>query len=302
MSLAVKQTLADRIFFGVLYTIMTCISVLLLYPLLWVVMTSLADPVWLSSHQVLLVPSKFSLDAYQFILSDSKLWTSYGYSVYYTAVTLICTLFFCTLLAYPLSLPQFKARKVIGVFILLPMFLSGGMIPEFTIISRYGLLDTVWALALPASASTLYVILMRGNFSQISGELREAALIDGASEFQIFYRIVLPLSKVILVIISLYAIVDSWNNFTSPLLYITEDAKSPLAIYLRSLIITNKTDTLASAGAAFYQSIAAEGGALGMRTAIKMGTIVVSVLPIMCIYPFIQKYFVKGIMLGSVKG
>ena len=132
----------------------------------------------------------------------------------FSAITLVCTLFFCTFLAYPLSLPQFKARKAIGVFVLLPMFLSGGMIPEFTTISRYGLLDTVWALALPASASTLYVILMRGNFSQISGELREAALIDGASEFQIFYRIVLPLSKVILVIISLYAIVDSWNNFT----------------------------------------------------------------------------------------
>ena len=212
--MSAKRMLSDRIFYGVLYTIMTCISVLLLYPLLWVVMTSLADPVWLSSHQVLLWPGEFSLDAYQFILSDSKLWTSYAYSVFYTAVTLVCTLFFCTFLAYPLSLPQFKARKAIGVFVLLPMFLSGGMIPEFTTISRYGLLDTVWALALPASASTLYVILMRGNFSQISGELREAALIDGASEFQIFYRIVLPLAKVILVIISLYAIVDSWNNFT----------------------------------------------------------------------------------------
>lgn len=297
-----RYTFSDRLFSGILYVVMTVFTIILLYPLWWVVMTSLADPVWLSSHQVLLFPGNFSLDAYQFILSDSKLWTSYGYSVYYTSVTLLCTLFFCTLLAYPLSLPHFKARRVLGAFVLLPMFFSGGMIPEFTTISRYGLLDTVWALALPASASTLYVILLRGNFSQISGELCEAALIDGASEFQIFYRIVLPLSKVILVIISLYAIVDSWNNFTGPLLYITDDAKSPLAIYLRSLIITNKTDTLASAGAAFYQTIAAEGGALGMRTAIKMGTIVVSVLPIMCIYPFIQKYFVKGIMLGSVKG
>lgn len=281
------------------------IAFAMLYPVWWVIMTSLADPVWLSSHTVSLIPEKFSLDAYHFILSESKLWISYLNSIIYAAGATVVTLLVSSLYAYPLTLESFRGKKLLNILVLIPMFISGGMIPTYLQIAKLGLLNTRWVMILPGAISSYYVILFRTNFKAIPSELRESALIDGASEFRVYWSIVLPLSKVIFMIIALYCIVDSWNSFMAPLLYLSDEKLQPLSIYLRDLIVTGSKDTselTMASGSGYYQMIATQGGGIGMRIAIKMGTIVVSVLPIMCVYPFIQKYFVKGVMLGSVKG
>ncbi len=277
----------------------------MVYPIWWVVMTSLSDPVWLSTNTVGFLPGKFSLDAYRFILAEPKLWTSYMNSIIYALGSTVVTLLVCSLFAYPLTLNNFKGKKFFNILLLIPMFFTGGMIPTYLQVAKLGMLDTIWSMILPGAISSYYVILFRTNMKEITGTLREAAIIDGASEFRVYWNIVLPLSKVIFLIIALYCIVGSWNSFTPPLLYLSEEAKMPLSIYLRNLIVTSSTDTAEltmSSGSAYYQTIASQGGGIGMRKAIKMGTIVVTVLPIMMIYPFIQKYFVKGVMLGSVKG
>lgn len=286
--------------------VLLVVSFVMIYPIWWVVMSSLADPVWLSSNTVKLLPGAFSLSAYSYILSNTQIWTSYGNSVFYAAVTWAITLVVECLIAYPLSLKLFKPRRFLNAFVLIPMFFSGGLIPEYMLITNIlHLQDSVLALALPTAFSTLYIILLRTNFASVPQELREAALMDGAGEFRIFVQIVLPLSKVILSIISLYVLVDSWNNYVSPMLYISDVSKKPLILYLQDLLVTRSTDSMEmtiSQGWGVYQSIASRGGALGLRTAIKMGTIVVSVLPIMAVYPFIQRYFVSGAMAGALKG
>lgn len=285
--------------------ILLLVGVMMLYPLWWVVMTSISEPVWLSSHTVKLIPDHISLDAYKFIFAEPKLWQSYLNSAVYAAGSTIVTLLVCSMFAYPLTLERFKGKKFFNIMILIPMFISGGMIPTYLQIANLKMLNTIWAMILPGAISTYYVILFRTNFKQIPTELREAAVIDGASEFRVYWSIILPLSKVIFLIIALYCIVDSWNSFMAPLLYLSDQNKMPLSIYLRDLIVTSGTDTselTMAGGSGYYQTIASQGGGIGMRIAIKMGTIVVSILPIMCIYPFIQKYFVKGVMLGSVKG
>lgn len=268
-------------------------------------MTSISNPVWLSSNSVKIFPEEFDFSAYSFIFSESKLWRSYYNSIIYAVGSTVVTVVTCSLYAYPLTVPDFKGKTFFNLLIVIPMFFSGGMIPGYMQIANLGMLNTIWAMILPGAVSTYYIILLRTQFKSIPLELREAARIDGASELRMFLTIIIPLSKVIFLIIALYSIVGSWNSFTGPLLYLSDDSKMPLAIYLRNLIITNTTDTselTMGSGNSYYQAIAAQGGGLGMRTAIKMGTIVVSILPIMIIYPFIQKYFVKGVMLGSVKG
>lgn len=297
-----KACLAD----AVIAVILGVIGFMMVYPLWWVFMTSVADPVWLSSHTVTLLPGKFNGIAYKFILSESKLWIAYLNSTIYALGSMSVTLFVCALFAYPLSLPRFKGKQFYNILLLIPMFFSGGMIPMYMQIMRLGLIDTAWSMILPGAISAYYVILIRTQMKSIPQELRESALIDGASDWKVFFRIVVPLSKVIFLIIALYAIVGSWNSFTPPLLYLSEQSRQPLSIYLRSLIVTGTTDTSeltwGGGSAAFYQAIASKGGGIGIRIAIKMGTIVVTVLPIMMIYPFIQKHFIKGVMLGSVKG
>lgn len=289
----------------ILGAVLLLVGLVMLYPLWWVVMTSLSEPVWLSSHTVKLLPEKFSLDAYTFIFAEPKLWRSYLNSIIYALGSTVVTLLVCSMYAYPLTLDNFRGKKLFNVLILIPMFISGGMIPTYLQIANLKMLDTIWAMILPGAMSTYYVILFRTNFRQIPAELRESAVIDGATEFRVYWSIILPLAKVIFLIIALYCIVDSWNSFMAPLLYLSDQTKMPLAIYLRDLIVTSGTDTselTMAGGSGYYQTIASQGGGIGMRIAIKMGTIVVSILPIMCIYPFIQKYFVKGVMLGSVKG
>lgn len=292
---------ADYILGGIL----VLMGIAMMYPLWWVLMTSISEPVWLSTHTVKLFPGKIGFDAYKFILSEGKLWVSYRNSILYALGSTAVTLLVCSLYAYPLTLNHFKGKKFFNVILIIPMFFTGGMIPTYMQIAKLGLLDTVWSMILPGAMSAYYVILFRTNMKAIPAELRESAIIDGASEFRVYLNIILPLSKVIFLIIALYCIVGSWNSFTQPLLYLSNEHKMPLSIYLRNLIITSTTDTAEltmSGGSSYYQSIASQGGGIGMRIAIKMGTVVVSILPIMMIYPFIQKYFVKGVMLGSVKG
>lgn len=276
-----------------------------LYPFWWIFATSIAEPVWLSTHSVSFFPSKTSFVAYSYILGESKLWNSMLNSFIYAFFSTIVTTLTCSLFAYPLTLPGFKLRKFLNIFILIPIFVSAGMIPVYLNMLNLGLVGSRLSLIIPSAMSTTYIILFRTNFKSLGGDLREAALIDGANELQIFFKIIIPVAKVMFLIIAMYAFVGSWNSFMPPLLYLNDDRKMPLAIYLRDLLISQTMDTqelTLSTGGEFYRTIASKGGGIGMRLAIKNGVIIVSSLPIIMIYPFIQRYFVQGVMVGSVKG
>lgn len=301
-----RESLGSRVFdvFNVFF--MLLVAFIMIYPLYWVLITTVSDPVYLSKNTVKLWPVGFHLDAYRFVGKDKEIWRSYANTIRYAAIGTLITLAITTLTAYVLSIRTYSLRKPMSLFFTITLFLNGGMIPTYLLISNMKMLNTIWAIVLPPAMSLWYVMILRTAFGGVSEELREAALVDGANDLRIFVQIMLPLTKAALATIALFAAVGYWNNLFNALLYINEKSKFPLTIYLRNLLVTGEYDPTSSMSSAdsfhFFTSVTERGGALGIRTAIRMASIVVTILPIMFIYPFVQKYFVKGIMLGSVKG
>ncbi len=303
--LAIKESVGSRVFdaFNVLF--MLLVGFVMLYPFYWVFITTISDPVYLSKHTVKLWPKGFHVDAYKYVLADDAIWRAYGNTIRYTVVGTLVSLSVTSLTAYVLSIRTYSLKRPLSLFFTVTLFLNGGMIPTYLMISNLKLINTIWAIALPPAMSLWYVVILRTGFGGVSEELREAALVDGANDLRIFLQIVLPLSKAALATIALFAAVGYWNNLFNALLYINEKNKFPLTIYLRNLIVTGENDPMSLASNEsylFFTNIVESGGAAGMGIAIKMSAIVFTILPIMCVYPFVQKYFVKGVMLGSVKG
>ena len=298
-----RKPLGERAFDIFNVGFFSTLSVVMLYPLWWVFATSIADPRWLSKNIVKLFPSEVRLKTYTYIFQETGLWISYYNSGKYTVMALLLTMGLCTTFAFALAIKSYKPRKVLTLMMVFTMFFNGGIIPTYMLIAKLGLLDTGWAWIIPMSLSPYFTILLRTSFRPIIEDLREAAMIDGANDFRLYWQIVLPLSKAVLATIMLFAMVRSWNQFFGPLIYITSEEKIPLTIYLRRLIITNQIDAsnfleseLGTSGMELMEEIK------GQARAIKMGVIIVTLVPVLCIYPFIQKYFIKGAMLGSLKG
>jgi putative aldouronate transport system permease protein len=304
MSLKYKRSWGSLIFDWSNVIVICLIGFIMAYPLIWIISTSVSDPVYLSSHTVKFFPVGFQFDGYKFISSNQEIWKSYYNTIQYTVVGTIVTIVLCSLAAYVLSVPTYKPRKILAILFMITLFFYGGMIPTYLTISQLNMLDTIWAIVLPPAVNFWYIIILRTGFKMISPELREAALIDGANDFKIFMRIIVPLSKSSIVVILLFAAVGQWNNFFLPLLYLTDSDNFPLTIFLRNLLITSTFDTSGAIKVdySYFLSITEAGGLRGIATSIEMAAIVITVLPIMCIYPFAQKYFVQGLLVGSIKG
>ncbi|GAK38905.1 carbohydrate ABC transporter permease [Paenibacillus urinalis] len=287
-----KKSFGEHIFDSINYILLILIMLLCAYPMLYIFNSSISDPEQLlASRSLMLIPEGLSFEAYTKVFQNPKIYSGYLNTLFYVIVGTALNLVMTTLAAYALSRPDLYGRSFFMKLITFTMFFSGGMIPTFLLVQNLGLLDTRWAMILPAAINTFNFIIMRTNFMNIPLGLIESAKIDGANDFRILLQIVVPLSKPILAVMTLYYAVDHWNDFMGPLLYLRSQELYPIQIVLRDILLSNSTEAMGSANDT--------GFAIGEN--IKYATIIISTLPILMIYPFIQKYFVQGALIGAIK-
>ncbi|MCU0501672.1 MAG: carbohydrate ABC transporter permease [Anaerolineae bacterium] len=293
----IRETGVDRAFNAVNYSILAVFLVVILYPLIYVVSASLSDGAAVISGRVVLWPVDFSLVAYQKIFAYERVWTGYGNSLFYAVVGTLVNVTMTLIAAYPLSRRDLPGRNIILGLFLFTLFFSGGLIPTYLLVKDLGLRNTRWALIIPQALS-IWNLLIAITFmrTSIPHELLEASQLDGCSDFQYFTRILLPLSTPLIAVLALFYAIGHWNQFFAALLYLTNKDLFPLQIILRDILISSQVDMNMMED---LQSMAAREA---MRELLKYALIVVASVPVLIIYPFAQRYFVKGIMLGSVKG
>jgi putative aldouronate transport system permease protein len=291
----VKQTgsWGDRISYGIICVLLTVALLITLYPFLYVLSMSVSDPIYVLNNTVWLFPKGFSLETYFKVFENGEIWVAYGNTLYYTIVGTAINIAMTFLAAYPLSRRTFSGRKVIMMGIVVTMFFSGGMIPSFILIQQLGIYDTRWALLLPGAVSAFNIIIARTFFQSIPESLFESARIDGANDIGILFKIVLPLSKAILAVLTLFYAVGHWNNYFSAMLYVSDVKLQPVSMYLMKILIQNQDPTMQDMNEALDRVL--------FSMQLKYTMIVITTLPIVCIYPFLQKYFVNGAMIGSLK-
>lgn len=276
------------------------VIVVTLFPVLHLMALSFSSSEAVSKNIVSVLPVGFNLQAYKQIIDTGVVPKAFGNSLLYTIVGTIINMLFTTTMAYALSKSRLPFQSFFTKLVLFTMYVSGGMIPTFLLVNSLGLYDTLWALILPSAISTYNLIVLRSFFAALPVELEESASLDGANDITVFLKIVLPLSKAGLATIALFYLVGHWNSFYSAMIYLKDVNKYPLQLILRNIVIEGQmANELAAAGQA---AAAEEFFGKASVNSIKYATLFISIVPMMIIYPFIQKYFVKGVMIGSLKG
>ena len=279
----------------VFYLIAVLMIIAVLYPLWFVIIASFSNPNDVALGKVWLWPKHMDFRGYEKLFEQRSIWHSYFNTIFYSAVATVVGLLVNLPAGYALSRKELLGRKVISIFYMIPMFVSGGLIPTYFVVRSFGLYDTMWALILPFVTSTFNIIVARTFFtSTIPESLFEAAQIDGCSTIRYFFTIVLPLSKAVVAVIALWTAVWMWNQWLNALIYLKSDDLIPLQLLLRRILISNESLLGAATGTAQQEL-------RQLSDMMKYASIVVSTLPIMCLYPFLQKYFNQGVMLGAVK-
>jgi ABC-type glycerol-3-phosphate transport system permease component len=280
--------------------IILAIGAITLYPFIYILSVSVTPPSALISGRVVFLPKGFDLSAYQLVFKDSRLLRGFLNTVFYSAAGTLTAVFFTTLTAYPLAQPQFKKyAKIYMKFVIFTMLFSGGLIPTYLVIRSLGMVNTFWVMIIPGAISAFYLILVRTFMQQLPLELYEAAVIEGCGDFMMYVKIVIPLCTPIIACIALYYAVGIWNGYMTPLIYLTSESKYPLQIFLREIILMAAVQEMEMAARGSETMIL---GATFNSESLKAATLVVSTVPILIMYPFLQKYFVKGIMVGAIKG
>ena len=293
----IRHSASDRIFLGVNGLLLTIFLVIILYPLLYILSASVSAGSGLVN--LWLIPRNFTLTSYEAVWQYADIWTGYANSLFYMVAGTAIAMFVTICCAYPLSVPDFKARNVLMVLCMITMYFGGGLIPTYLVVRDLGMLNTVWSVLLPGAMSVYNVIVMRTFFaSQIPRELRESASLDGCGNIRYLVSIVLPLSGAILAVISLYYAVGIWNSYFDAMIYLKKREMYPLTLFIREILIENNANAMNS----LMTDVMADTQAEARRNLMKYAVIVVSSLPMMILYPFVQKYFVKGVMIGAVKG
>ncbi|GHV09478.1 sugar ABC transporter permease [Spirochaetia bacterium] len=289
----------DRIVLAVNAVLLTIFMVVVLYPFIYVVSCSFSSGDALVRGEVWLLPKNLSLEGYRLVFAYTPIWTGYRNSIIYTAAVTVFNILMTVMAAYPLSRRDLDGGKIIIAFFTIPMLFSGGLIPSYMLVSGLGLLNTPWAIILPGSMSVFNVIVMRTYFrNSIPAELLEAAKIDGCSDIQFVVRIVTPLSGAIIAVVALWVAVGSWNSYFSALIYLNDRKLYPLQIILRELLLVTANIDFTSTSIDPRQLERSQY----LSHLLRYGTIIIGSLPLMIMYPFVQKYFVKGVMIGSIKG
>ncbi|MEY9093187.1 carbohydrate ABC transporter permease [Paenibacillus sp. RC84] len=288
----IKESRGERSFQGFNYVLLTMVGLCMILPIVHVLAKSFSSELALNQGRVSVFPVEFTLSNFAFVLSDSSVWQGFLVSVFVTVVGTLINLIATTSLAYPLSRPEYIGRRYLLLMVLVTFIFSAPLIPNYLLIKNLGLLDTVWALIIPGMISAYNLFIMRSFFSGLPGELVDSGRIDGCGEMRLIWSIVLPLSKPVMATMGLFYAVAHWNSYSNALYYINNRNLFPLQVRLREIVITDNFGEMTST---FENTlnISPEG--------IKMAVIVVATVPILLIYPFLQKYFIKGMLIGSIK-
>lgn len=292
-----QMSTEDKIVTFVIYAFLTIITLIILYPLVYVVSASFSEPQAVISGKVKLFPVDFTLRGYEAVFQNKKLINGFMNSVFYVAVSLVLNLTMTMLCAYPLSRKEFRARNWVSLFFVFTMYFSGGMVPSYILVNKLHLLNTRWAMIIPTAMSSYNMIICRTYIvNNIPDDLYEAGQIDGCSPFRYMLQVVVPLSKSILAVLLLYYGVSKWNDYYNAMLYLYKDALMPLTMVMREILILGEVDMTKVTNADAVAKLQ------GMSELLKYATIVVSSVPVIMLYPLIQKHLVKGVMVGAVKG
>ena len=285
------KTTAFDVFLVILMILLSCAF---LYPLLNMLALSISDAQTLKSSPIYLLPVGFSLESYKALLGDNRILLYYWNTIKYAAVGTFIMLLTTSLMAYPLSITALRGRKLVSVILTITMFFGGGLIPYYVTIMRLKLIDTFWVMVLPGAISAYNVIVFKTFFMSIPESLKESAFLDGAGHMRVLFSIVLPLSKAVLATFALFSIVGYWNDYLTALLYLRDDRKYPIQLLMRRLLVLMDYKDASTA------QLLKDFRSISSRTT-KAAATIITVVPILCIYPFMQKYFAKGVLVGSIK-
>ncbi|MEK3910320.1 carbohydrate ABC transporter permease [Paenibacillus sp. FSL H7-0331] len=287
----------DRLFDALNYSLVLLLCAIVIYPLYFIIVASFSDPYEVNTGQMWLFPTEISFEGYKRIFQNDTLWLGYRNSLIYMVIGTCINVVLTITGAYPLSRKDFYGRGFFMVMIVFTMFFSGGLIPTYLLVKDFGMVNTLWALIIPNAIVVWNLIVARTFFTQsIPEEVREAAFIDGCSNIRFFMTIVVPLSKAIIAVMVLFYAVSHWNSFFSALIYLRDENKYPLQLVLRHILIQNQVQENFDMGDLDSTVM------LQLAEQIKYGAIILASIPVLILYPFLQKYFVKGIMIGSLKG
>lgn len=290
------KTFGDRVFDVLNYLFLTLLAICTIYPMLYVLFASFSDPLQFKVHDfiLLLKPLGFQTGTYQLLFRNATLLSSFFNTLFYTAAGTAISMLITFLGAYALSRKGYTGKRFITLLIIFTMYFSGGLVPTYLWINQMKLIDTVWAILLPNALSTYNMIVMRTAFAAVPPSLEESARIDGANDFRILFRIMLPLCVPTIAVVAMFYAVGRWNEWFNAVIYLRSRSLFPMQLILREILIT-ASDT-------YLASLSGDAGEMeSTRELLKYAAIVVTTVPILCVYPFIQKYFVKGMMLGAIK-
>lgn len=295
MKQKIKTTAGEKVFSVGNYTFMVLLMIIMVYPMWYVLMASFSDAVRLSAHEGLLLrPLGFTLDAYKLMAKNPMILRGYGNTLFILALGLVFNMTLTCMGAYVMSRTNVLFGKAITMMIIFTMYFSGGLIPFYLTVKQLGMENSLLALIVPSAINTFNLIIMRTSFAAIPSSLEESARLDGAGHITILVRIIVPLSKATMAVIALYYAVAHWNSWFNAMIFLTDRKLFPLQLILREILIQNDTSSMTQMVNIGESSFIGE--------TIKYAVIIVSVVPILCVYPFVQKYFVKGVMIGAVKG
>ncbi|MCR2804712.1 carbohydrate ABC transporter permease [Paenibacillus soyae] len=290
-----KKSGLERTFDICLYAVLSVLVVVTLYPLIYVAFASISDAAYIVAHKgILWKPVGVNFEAYKSVFANDAIWSGYKNTLFIIVFGVMLNLFMTSLGAYVLSRKNVMLNKPIMIFIIITMFFHGGLIPFYLVVKGVGLLDTLWAPIIPFAINTFNLIILRTSFQSIPDSLEEAAKMDGANHFVILFRIILPLSLPIMAVMTLYYAVDKWNGWFYSSIFISDRDLYPLQLVIREILIANSTEGMTAGGSG--------NDLFQIGETIKYATIMVSTLPILMVYPYLQRYFVKGVMVGSLKG
>ena len=291
----IRDSASDRIFVSIITVISFLIVIVILYPLLYVLSSSFSSGEAIMHNRVILWPVDFCIEGYRLVFTNSDLMLGFRNTLLYTSVGTSINLIMTTLLAFPLSRRRMPGRNFIMFAVVFTMFFSGGLIPTFLVVSRLGMVDTLWAMVIPNAISTFNLIIMRTYFqNSIPEELFESAAMDGCGHFRFLIQIAIPLSTAIIAVLVLFYAVGHWNAFFHALIYLRSSRRASLQLILRNILMANQITT-GDGGEGFMEMVM-------IGFSLRYAAIIVSSTPVIILYPYIQKYFVKGVMIGSIKG
>ena len=291
---ALRDTVGDKVFYAINGFFLALVALIILYPLYFIIIAAISDPDAVLAGEVVLYPVKITFDGFAKIMQRSDVWRGYLNTIIYTALTVVLSLIVTIPAGWALSRKTLPGKKLFMIYFIIPMFFGGGLIPFYNVVSSLGLVNTMWAVILPSILSVWNLFMTKTFFeSSIPNGLIEAAKIDGAGQFRIFLSVVIPLSKAVIAVMALYYAVGQWNSYFNAMIFLQNENMYPLQLVLKEILIASES-TVGGSGETILQQYR-------LANQLKYVSVIVSSLPVLCLYPFVQKYFAQGVMIGSLK-